>query len=762
MYTADSQRILMRTLRAVRMGLGMVLFGIALMAAACSSGPKAEAERYVDFLYANMPYPDQVARPDGYWRANVEKTLEVRDRMGWEIPEKVFRHFVVPIRVGGEPLDDFRTQYADSLCVRVAGMTMSEAALEINHWCYERVIFALCEGITLSPMQLVQLGTGRCTDESVLMVAALRAAGIPARMANAPRWSHYDGGHAWVEFWADGKWHFMGACEPAARIDIGWFNDVVTMTHDIFVFVFGRYRGAGDVIARASGVSKVNVVGNYAPVRRTTVKVVDADGRPVRGARVEYKVFNSGEFVTLMTRTSDWFGRVQSDTGFGDLVAWASKGDRFGIARIAGKKTRVALDHQTGDAFSIDIDIVQPPYNPLPGFATEPEREANDRRRAQDDVIRESRAALPNEVVSAFFAAHDDANARALAASLSEKDLKTTTLDVLEDAYFHIDGTFNPLRDCPRIEQEPLQPFFSLLGANLKLESREAVEEWVGKNIEIISWYNPYKLRMPPADVWRVRKTDRRSCDIFTVALCRAMGLEAELPFAVEATDAGNSRLELTYAGSFVPEYFRHVTLSRIEAGTAQVVPLCGSKDPVRWTEVFPAELEEGYYMLTTGLRLADYGVLSHASFFTVSSDSTMVVPLVLRDTGGRPYALGYIDSTPFIVRTERDYFLLAYLGDSESTSRVCISQLESFMPSLAAWGKPLLAIGAAASALPALEVYSDADGSILKDFVSKCRLPSDELPMVVVCDGWGKVVYVSQGENPSLAGELENVITQL
>ena len=230
----------MRTLRAVRMGLGMVLFGIALMAAACSSGPKAEAGRYVDFLYANMPYPDQVARPDDYWRANVEKTLEVRDRMGWEIPEKVFRHFVVPIRVGGEPLDDFRTQYADSLCVRVAGMTMSEAALEINHWCYERVIFSLCEGITLSPMQLVQLGTGRCTDESVLMMAALRAAGIPARMANAPRWSHYDGGHAWVEFWADGKWHFMGACEPAARIDIGWFNDVVTMTHDIFVFVFGR------------------------------------------------------------------------------------------------------------------------------------------------------------------------------------------------------------------------------------------------------------------------------------------------------------------------------------------------------------------------------------------------------------------------------------------------------------------------------------------------------------------------------------------
>ena len=128
----------------------------------CGSGPKSEAEKYVDFLYAYMPWPDLAAQPMTYWQANVDKTLEVRDRMGWDVPEREFRHFVLPLRVNNEPLDDFRTLYADTLCARVEGMSIGEAALEINHWCHEMATYQPSDGRTSSPLQTIQRGVGRC------------------------------------------------------------------------------------------------------------------------------------------------------------------------------------------------------------------------------------------------------------------------------------------------------------------------------------------------------------------------------------------------------------------------------------------------------------------------------------------------------------------------------------------------------------------------------------------------------------------------
>ena len=173
MYTPDNH-FLKHTFQAFFLALMLTL-------SACGSEPRSEADAYVNFLYANMPHPDFAAQPLAYWQANVEKTLEVRERMGWDVPEREFRHFVLPLRVNNEPLDDFRTLYADSLCARVAGMTLEQAALEINHWCHEMATYQPSDGRTSSPLQTIQRGVGRCGEESTLAVAALRVAGIPAR-----------------------------------------------------------------------------------------------------------------------------------------------------------------------------------------------------------------------------------------------------------------------------------------------------------------------------------------------------------------------------------------------------------------------------------------------------------------------------------------------------------------------------------------------------------------------------------------------------
>lgn len=728
------------------------LLPAVLLLTACSSEPRSEADAYVNFLYAAMPHPDLAAHPLDYWLANVEKTLEVREKMGWDIPEREFRHFVLPLRVNNEPLDDFRTRYADTLCARVQGMSLEEAALEINHWCHEMATYQPSDGRTSSPLQTIRRGVGRCGEESVLTVAALRAAGIPARQVYTPRWAHTDDNHAWVEVFVDGKWQFMGACEPEPRLNMAWFTGPVSRALILHTKVFGDYYGDEDVIRRTPCYTEINVIRGYVPARRSIVTVVDPDGRPVTGARVEFKIYNYGEYYTVASYLSDRKGQAALDMGCGDMVAWASKGDRFGLAVIDGEAVTVMLDHQLGERFSLDLDIVPPAENPLPSGASPEEVDRNAERLKQEDILRKTRPKGNQAVIDAFLAAHDDANAHALLRSLSAKDMGDVTADVLADAYGHINGTFNPLRDCPRVELEPLKPFFAELGGSLSLSSREEVADWVEKNIELDTERNPQELRMAPIDVWRSRKADARNRDIFFVALCRAMGLEARLDALTGGTQLvaqPRGSLSARLEGSGDPEYYHHFTLAKVEDGTAKLLTVDEDSDHNPWTEVFPLSLDAGYYMLTSGTRLADGSVLSHAEFFVLSAGTETEVPLVMRSADDRISVLGTMDADRFLPQTGRGYYILAVLGDRDEPSIHAKRQLEALAPVLKEWGRPVL-------------VEKDEDGSILEMLCAGCKSDSRQLPVVTVCDSFGRIVYFSQGYNTSLAEDIKRILPQL
>ena len=717
----------------------------------CGSGPKSEAEKYVDFLYAYMPWPDLAAHPMTYWQANVDKTLEVRDRMGWDVPEREFRHFVLPLRVNNEPLDDFRTLYADTLCARVEGMSIGEAALEINHWCHEMATYQPSDGRTSSPLQTIQRGVGRCGEESVLAVAALRAAGIPARQVYTPRWAHTDDNHAWVEVFVDGKWQFMGACEPEPRLNMAWFTGPVSRALILHTKVFGDYHGDEDVIQRTPCYTEINVIRGYVPARRSVVTVVDEKGQPVKDARVEFKIYNYGEYYTVAAYRTDRDGQAALDMGCGDMVAFASKEERFGLAVIDGEAVTVTLDHEIGERCAMDLDIVPPGENPLPSGATDEEVARNAERLRAEDALREARPKGNAAVIDAFLAAHDDANARALLASLSAKDRGDVTLDVLEDAYAHIDGEFRPERDCPRVDLEPLKPYFAELSA-LGLTSRREVAEWIGQNIKADEERNPQGLLMAPIDVFHSGKADARNRNIFYVALCRAMGLEAQLDALTGSApldDRYKGVVNVQYDGTGHPEYYYQFTLSKIEDDAIRLMTFDEDSDHNPWSTVFPLKLEAGYYMLTSGTRLADGSVLSHTEFFTVKSGEETVVPLVMRKADDHISVLGTMDADRFLPQTGRGYYLLAVLGDRDEPSVHARRQLENLAPVLKEWGRPVL-------------IEKDVDGSILEMLCAGVKSDSRQKPVVTICDSFGRIVYFSQGYNTSLAEDLKRILPQL
>ena len=205
----------------------------------------SEEMEALKFLYAYMPVADVTDYPSSFYVDNVRTSLTARKEMAWgnKVPELLFRHFVLPIRVNNENLDSSRMVFYPQLKERVRGMDMRDAILEVNHWCHERVTYQPSDGRTSSPLATIRSAYGRCGEESTFTVAALRSIGIPARQVYTPRWAHTDDNHAWVEAWADGEWYFLGACEPEPVLNLGWFNAPASRAMLMHTRAFGDYDG---------------------------------------------------------------------------------------------------------------------------------------------------------------------------------------------------------------------------------------------------------------------------------------------------------------------------------------------------------------------------------------------------------------------------------------------------------------------------------------------------------------------------------------
>lgn len=194
--------------------------------------------------------------------------------------------------------------------------TMEDAALEVNHWCHEKAIYKPTNARTCAPLTMLTTAFGRCGEESVFALAALRAVGIPARQVYTPRWAHCDDNHAWIEVWVDGNWKYLGACEPEPRLDIAWFTAPVRRGLFMLARVFGKYNSDEEIASENANGTVVNVTGNYTDVRKMEVKVTDVEGKPVPGAKVEFRIYNYGEYYPVASFKADHKGMARLTGGW--------------------------------------------------------------------------------------------------------------------------------------------------------------------------------------------------------------------------------------------------------------------------------------------------------------------------------------------------------------------------------------------------------------------------------------------------------------
>ena len=105
---------------------------------------------------------------------------------------------------------------------------------------------------------------------------------LPHVRSYTPRWAHTDDNHAWVEAWVDGKWLFLGACEPSLYSISHGSTLPFPVPMLVHTKAFGRYDGPEEVIGNTPTYTEINVIDNYAHVGKVSVQVTDATGSPPR------------------------------------------------------------------------------------------------------------------------------------------------------------------------------------------------------------------------------------------------------------------------------------------------------------------------------------------------------------------------------------------------------------------------------------------------------------------------------------------------
>lgn len=791
------------------------------------SDPYLTTEEFeaLEFLYAYMPLADLTDYSTGYYLQNVRASFTARNEMGWNVPEREFRHFVLPIRANNENLDTSRVVFYRELKPRIEGMSMQDAILEVNHWCHEKLTYKPSDARTLSPLSSVVSSLGRCGEESTFSVAALRAVGIPARQVYTPRWAHTDDNHAWVEAWADGKWYFLGACEPEPVLDLGWFNSPASRGLLMHTRVFGSYDGPEEKVMIGPNFTEINLIDNYAKTARVDFTVVDENGSPVDSALVDFKIYNYAEFYPALSKYTDAKGRTFLTAGMGDMMAWASKNGRYGYSKVSfGKDTEVTItisDQHTFDSQS--MMIVPPPETANIPDVTPEQRAENDRRFAREDSIRKAYMATfvqpdgtekgrllalsagNHRVIAKFLEDHPDERALALLKSLSNKDLIDVTREILDDSYNAPEAIL-----CPRVENEFLSAYKSFFARSFGtgLQKEELLRpanliKWVNDSITMLRDPKAWSIPMSPAGVYQARMADARSRNIFFVALARTLGLDARkdpVTGKIQYKDAGQwvdvdfeassqvvaptGTLVLNYEPTAIlanPYYYSHFTISKIENGRTRLLTFDeGQVDMgggVSWANIFKkgTPLDVGDYVLVSGNRLSDGSVPVTMRQFSVREGETTTLDLRITIPEDRLSVIGSFDAetrycmepdaepVSVLSTTGRGFYVIGFLTPRQEPSVHAINDLIAAKSGLEAWGRPILLL-TTAEGLGWLKEYSASLPSNIHLGIipDGLDLKGRRMPYFLLADTFNRVFFTTEGYTIGLGDQLVTAIAKL
>nr|WP_294668313.1 transglutaminase domain-containing protein [uncultured Blautia sp.] len=511
------------------------------------------------YLYITAPYSDfanypfdtilQFAKHGVFLYENLES---VRN-----LPEELFLNYVLQHRVNEEEVIPCREEFWNLLKDRVSGKSQMDAAIEVNFWCAEEATYHSGDSRTLAALTVYKRGYGRCGEESVLLVNALRSVGIPARQVYVPRWSHCDDNHAWVELWCDGKWHFTGACEPLMILDKGWFTSASSRAMMVHSRWFdSKLPETENIIGKKDAAAMLNQLERYAITKKITVKVTDAQKNPVKGVKVSFQILNYAEYFSAAEVMTDENGCVSLVTGLGTVRVQAYDEERqlFGSADMDVRscdslEITLAPVGELGSGAEEwkSVDIIAPVDAPVnTAMPTKEQKEEGTKRLNEANAIRKAKKenwVNPEKLI--FLQKTEDAELRkAMMEQLSEKDGTDCISSVLEEHLEYAkayagkidDALFMPYILNPRIEDEVLRcyrkgilEYFTEEQKNAFCENPISIWNYIQENIKEYSGHERASAITTPYECLRSGLGTVRSQKVLFVAIARTLGIPARL-----------------------------------------------------------------------------------------------------------------------------------------------------------------------------------------------------------------------------------------
>ena len=315
----------------------------------------------------------------------------------------------------------------------------------------------------------------------------------------------------------------------------------------------------------------------------------------------------------------------------------------------------------------------------------------------------------------------------------------------------------------------------------------------------------------PPEGVIRAGVTDVLSRNVFFVAACRTMGIPARLSpisgkpeyyqngtwhtvnFMTEKV-VPKGELMLHYAQKTVsdPKYFLNFTIGKLEDGRVRTIDL-GSNAAVdmgvgaSYKTIFtkPVTLEEGDYLLSTGNRRSDGAVLADLVSFQVEAGKLTNIDMLIRPCVEKMEILGVVPTALSIVPEgktkpeairlpEKGYTAIALIEANKEPTNHLLRDMSGMKDDFENLGVPLYFVFKDADhqakfnradfrAFPSVMRWgTDLDGRLLKGLAEGLRLTNTEsLPLIVLLNAKGEVVFVSQGYRVGLGTQIMNIISR-
>ncbi len=524
----------------------------------------------LQYTYGFMPVSDVLSCPVDLIVDFVKHGVMLYHTTPWlnqkAVPTDIFLPFVLFYRINNEAAEPHRQFIYEALHPRIEGKSAQEAALEANYWCGEEATYRSTDDRTLSAAAVLRRGFGRCGEESTLLCSVLRAIGIPARQCYTPRWAHCDDNHAWVEAYIDGKWQYLGACEPEPVLNKGWFTAAASKAMLVYARGFTDGIQGAHTICQTPVYTVLNSLDTYAQTKDITVQLTQ-NGQPVAGGLVRLELANGAELSPIASLTTDARGEVHFTTGLGDLHVHATDGNVY-VEALMDVRNQSALTLDLSHAplqEAVRTFALRPPasaFAPAPSITAQMQA-AHEKRLATCEQLRNEKAARLAAMgngpeIAAFLAQENfaDEDKQALLCTLREKDFVDVTSHCLTDCLkaalpfaqnFPAD-IFKAYVLCPRVENEQLLPhrqdihrYFAEKG--LHFENGEEVWAYLQEHTTLLDDYDDPALYATPQGILAHGVSTTHNNDVAFVQICRSLGFAARLsPITGEKEVYANNR----------------------------------------------------------------------------------------------------------------------------------------------------------------------------------------------------------------------------